>query len=110
MLLLLLLACAKQGTRGAGTIAGASACAGCAPPLERVADVALPGDAVRFDYMDVDTANGHLVIAHMNDDSVDIVNLDDGSLAVELTGIPTARGVAVGAEAGMIFVTSSPLT
>ena len=78
-------------------------------PLELVAEVDLPGAPVRFDYQDIDFTNGHLVIAHMNDDSVDIVNLSDGSLAEELTGIPTARGVAVAPEVGLVFVTSSPI-
>src|SRR5206468_3755240 len=49
-------------------------------PLVLVADVALPGRAVRFDYQDLDLAKGLLVIAHMNDDSVVIVNSSDGSL------------------------------
>ena len=35
-------------------------------PLTLVADVDLPGKAVRFDYQDVDGELDHLVIAHMN--------------------------------------------
>jgi DNA-binding beta-propeller fold protein YncE len=89
--------------------------AGCHPasaavglPLTLVADVALPGKAARFDYQDLDPARGHLVIAHMNDASVVIVNLSDGSVAKVLPGIPVARGVIVGGEVGRIFITSSP--
>jgi DNA-binding beta-propeller fold protein YncE len=77
-------------------------------PLVLVADVDLPGKAVRFDYQDVDVAKGLLVIAHMNDASVVIVKLSDGSLVKVLPGIPTARGVVVGDDVGRIFVTSSP--
>lgn len=77
-------------------------------PLEKVADVDLPGKAVRFDYQDVDAAHGHLVIAHMNDASVVVVNLSDGSVAKVLPNIPMARGVVVAADVGRIFVTSSP--
>ena len=107
-MLLLLLACAKESPKSVAA-AAAAACSGCAADqLVSVGDVALPGDNVRFDYQDIDSANGHLIIAHMNDDSVDIMNLSDGSLAAELTDIRTARGIAVGSEAGMIFVTSSP--
>lgn len=75
--------------------------------LELVADVELPGAAVRFDYQDIDIANGHLIIAHMNDDSVDVVDLGDGSTVKELADVPTARGVVVAPEIGMFFVTAS---
>lgn len=94
-------------------------CSSCAPgkrtppaaasprlPLELVADVPLPGGATRFDYQDIDAAHGHLVLAHMNDASVLVLNLADGSVAKLLPGIPKARGVTVGG--GRIFVTSSP--
>lgn len=77
-------------------------------PLVLVADVDLPGAAVRFDYQDLDVARGHLVIAHMNDASVVVVNTSDGSVVKVLAGIPAARGVAVADDVGRIFVTSSP--
>jgi YVTN family beta-propeller protein len=75
-------------------------------PLVLVGDVGLPGGATRFDYQEVDPAHGHLVVAHMNDASVVILNLSDASGAKLLPNIPTPRGVAVGD--GRIFVTSSP--
>lgn len=77
-------------------------------PLVRVTDVDLPGRAVRFDYQDVDARRGHLVIAHMSDDSVVVVRLKDGSVVKVLPGIRTPRGVAVADEAARIFVTSMP--
>lgn len=77
-------------------------------PLVLVADVDLPGKAVRIDYQDLDPAKGHLVIAHMNDASVVVVNTGDGSVAKVLPGISTARGVVVAEDVGRIFVTSSP--
>jgi DNA-binding beta-propeller fold protein YncE len=104
-MLLLLLACSKHTTRAAA--AAATTCAaGCATHLEEVADVDLPGDAVRFDYQEIDTQNGHLVIAHMNDDSVDVVDVSDGSTLAEIADVPTARGVTIGTD--YIYVTSSP--
>ena len=81
---------------------------GASLPLVLVADVDLPGKAVRFDYQDLDVAKGHLVIAHMNDASVVVVNASDGSVVKVLPGIPTARGVVVADDVGRIFVTSSP--
>lgn len=92
----------SNGGDGGATAAGASF------PLVLVGDVDLPGKAVRFDYQDIDAANGHLVIAHMNDASVVVVNTKDGSLVKEIPGIPTARGVIVASDVGRIFVTSSP--
>ncbi len=77
-------------------------------PLVLVADVPLPGKAVRFDYQDIDAAKGHLVITHMNDASVVVVNTRDGSVVKVLASIPTARGVVVADDVGRIFVTSAP--
>src|SRR6476646_10346707 len=36
------------------------------PPLQKVADVPMPGSAVRFDYQSMDSGSGRLYIAHMN--------------------------------------------
>ncbi len=77
-------------------------------PLALVADVDLPGGATRFDYQDIDVALGHLVTTHMNDGSVLVTDLRDGSVLKELKGIPTARGVVVASDVGITFVTSSP--
>jgi YVTN family beta-propeller protein len=77
-------------------------------PLVHIADVPLPGKANRFDYQEIEPANRHLVIAHMSDASVVVVNLADGSVAKLVSGISTPRGVAVGDDIGRIFVTSSP--
>lgn len=97
---------AASSSGATGGDAGASAAGKV--PLVLVADVDLPGGATRFDYQDVDTSLGHLVIAHMNDGSVLVNDLRDGSVLKQLPNIPTARGVAVAADVGLTFVTSSP--
>jgi YVTN family beta-propeller protein len=74
--------------------------------LSLVGDVDVPGAANRFDYQEIDAANGQLVVAHMNDNSVLVLALADGSVRKLLPNIPTPRGVAVGD--GKIFVTSTP--
>jgi YVTN family beta-propeller protein len=74
--------------------------------LTLVNDVPLPGAANRFDYQEIDSANGQLVVAHMNDNAVLVLSLADGSVKKLLPNIPTPRGVAVGD--GKIFVTSTP--
>ena len=103
----LALAAALLGTASCG---GSRSSTSPGFPLVLVADVDLPGKATRFDYEDLDAAHGHLVIAHMNDGSVLVVNLSDGSVAKLLPNIPVARGVIVGDDVGRIFVTSSPHT
>ncbi len=96
--LLLLAACAHgKPTRSEST-----------EPLELVTDVALPGGATRFDYQDVDSVHRQLVVAHMNDNAVEILDLQDGSLRGRVTGIATPRGVVVAPDINRIFVTSKP--
>src|SRR5258706_14268348 len=101
--------CGNQPAAGPPDGGGVDAAtSGASLPLTLVADVALPGAATRFDYQEIDAAKGQLVIAHMNDNAVLIVDLADGSLRKQLTGIPTPRGVAVADDVGIIFVTSTP--
>jgi DNA-binding beta-propeller fold protein YncE len=76
--------------------------------LAQVADVPLPGGATRLDYQEIDPAKGLLVVAHMNDDAVDILDLADGKLRARIEHVPTPRGVAIADDAGLIFVTSTP--
>jgi hypothetical protein len=77
-------------------------------PLGLVADVPLPGAANRFDYQEVDAVRGQLVVAHMNANSVLVLDLATGAVRRELPNIPTPRGIAVAATEGLIFVTSMP--
>jgi DNA-binding beta-propeller fold protein YncE len=92
-------ACGAPGT-GDGSVAHF--------PLALVADIGLPGAANRFDYQDLDSLRARLVVAHMNDASVVVVDIGSDSVLKVFPNIPTARGVAVAADIGRIFVTSSP--
>lgn len=76
--------------------------------LVDVADTPLVGNPTRFDYQEIDPAKSQLVVAHMNDAAVLVLDLADGSLKTQLPGIPTPRGVAIGDDVGLIFVTSTP--
>lgn len=93
---------------GPSTADGGGPTASARPPLTLVADVALPGGATRFDYQDVDREHGHLIVAHMNDGTVLVVDLADGKPVKTLPNVPTARGIVVAPEIGRFFVTSSP--
>jgi DNA-binding beta-propeller fold protein YncE len=77
-------------------------------PLTLVSEMPLPGGSTRFDYQDIDPGTGHLVLTHMNDGSVVVAELKDGSVLKELKGIPVARGVVAADDVGLLFVTSSP--
>jgi DNA-binding beta-propeller fold protein YncE len=115
-LLSLLVACGGGGASGGATPSSSPSAetgptngeAAAQLPLVFVADVDLPGKPVRFDYQDVDRARGHLIVAHMNDASVIVADLKDGSVLKVLPNVPTARGVVVANEIARIFVTSSP--
>jgi DNA-binding beta-propeller fold protein YncE len=89
--LALLTGCVKSGT--------------AAVALVTVADVPLPGGATRFDYQEVDSEHGHLVLAHMGDSELLVLKLEDGSVAARFPGIETIRGVTVGG--GRIFATAT---
>ena len=104
--LVAIVAVAACSQRANGTVDGGTSSPGL--PLMLVADVALPGGATRFDYEEIDAAQGRLVVAHMNDNAVLILDLADGSVRQQLTGIPTPRGVAIADDVGLIFVTSTP--
>jgi DNA-binding beta-propeller fold protein YncE len=77
-------------------------------PLQQVSDFDLPGRSTRFDYQDIDKKLGHLVLAHMNDGVVLFVDLKDGSVLSQVANVPTARGVVIADDVGLVFVTSSP--
>jgi DNA-binding beta-propeller fold protein YncE len=90
-----------DGSVDGGTVAGAL-------PLVLVGDIDLPGNASRFDYQDVDRGKGHMVATHLADGSIVILDLATGAVIKEVKDLPTARGVAVADDIGVIFVTISP--
>jgi DNA-binding beta-propeller fold protein YncE len=62
-------------------------------PLERVADVPLPGPAVRFDYLSVDTTSDRLYISHMNAGELVVFDLGRGQVIGRIGGLPRVTGV-----------------
>ena len=94
-------ALAACGSRGGGGPPSGSL-------LSLVSDVGLPGGATRFDYQEIDPGRGQLVVAHMDDNSVLVLDLASGAVRANLPNIPTPRGVAIADDIGRIFVTSTP--
>ena len=64
-----------------------------APVLVRVADIPLPGPAVRFDYQSVDTAASRLYIAPMNAGELIVFNLATRKIEGTVEDLPRVTGV-----------------
>jgi hypothetical protein len=62
-------------------------------PLKQVADVPLPGPAVRFDYQSIDPSHGRLYIAHMNADQLVVFDTKKREVVANLDGFPNVLGV-----------------
>jgi DNA-binding beta-propeller fold protein YncE len=68
-----------------------------------VADVPLPGPAVRFDYQSVDTAAGRLYIAHMNAGTLLAFDTRARRVIADLPGFPSVHGVWAVPELGKVY-------
>ena len=54
--------------------------------MKQVAEVALPGPAVRFDYQSLDAKNGRLYLAHMNADQLVVFDTQRRQVIANLDG------------------------
>jgi DNA-binding beta-propeller fold protein YncE len=63
------------------------------PPLRLVADIPLPGAAVRFDYQSLDPTSGRLYIAHMNADQIVVFDTRSRQVVANLDGFARVHGV-----------------
>ena len=70
-----------------------------AAPLNRVADIPLPGTASRFDYQSLDPGSGRLFLAHMGAGRIVVFDVRAGRVIADLDSFPRVTGVlAVPAE------------
>jgi DNA-binding beta-propeller fold protein YncE len=76
-------------------------------PLKRVADVPLPGPAVRFDYQSLDTSHGRLYIAHMNADRLVVFDTKKREVVANLDGFPNVHGVWAVPELGRVYASAT---
>jgi DNA-binding beta-propeller fold protein YncE len=74
-----------------------------APPLKTVADVLLPGPAVRFDYQSLDPTTGRLYIAHMNADRLVVFDTGAREVLANIGGFTRVHGVWVVPEIERLF-------
>jgi DNA-binding beta-propeller fold protein YncE len=76
-------------------------------PLKQVADVPLPGPAVRFDYQSLDTSQGRLYIAHMNADQLVVFDTKKREVVANLDGFPNVHGVWAAPELGRVYASAT---
>lgn len=62
-------------------------------PLIKVADIPLPGPAVRFDYQSYDAINGRLYISHMNAGHLVVFDTRSSRVVANLPGFSSVHGV-----------------
>ena len=72
-------------------------------PLKKVADVPLPGRAVRFDYQSLDASQGRLYIAHMNADQLVVFDTQKREVVANLDGFSRVHGVWAVPELGRVY-------
>jgi len=96
LVLAVLLAAASCGDTGGGSL-----------PLRRVADVALPGSASRFDYQDVDVGRRRLFIAHLGASRIDVVDLVSLRVVAAIPGVSQVHGVRVAPDLGRLYASAT---
>lgn len=76
-------------------------------PLKVVADVPLPGPAVRFDYQYFDPSQGRLYIAHMNANQLVVFDTKKRAVIANLDGFPSVHGVWAVPELGRVYASAT---
>ena len=76
-------------------------------PLKRVADVPLPGPAVRFDYQSLDASHNRLYIAHMNADQLVVFDTKERKVVANLDGFPSVHGVWAVPELDRVYASAT---
>lgn len=74
-----------------------------APVLRTVADVPLPGPAVRFDYQSLDTGSNRLYIAHMDADQLVVFDIGTRKVVANLDGFDRVHGVIAAPATGRVY-------
>src|SRR5277367_91972 len=71
--------------------------------LTKVADIPMPGPAVRFDYQTFDPSNGRLYIAHMNADQLVVFDTLKRQVVANLDGFRRVHGVTIAPEIHRLY-------
>lgn len=76
-------------------------------PLKKVADLPLPGPAVRFDYQSLDKSQGRLYIAHMGANQLVVFDTRKRVVIANLDGFPSVHGVWAVPELGRVYASAT---
>ena len=76
-------------------------------PLVKVADVPLPGPAVRFDCLSLDQTQGRLYVSHMNADQLLVFDINKNEVVANLDGFPRVHGVWGVPELSKIYASTT---
>jgi len=76
-------------------------------PLQTVADVPLPGLAVRFDYQSLDSTSGRLYIAHMNADHLVVFDTQKREVLANISGFAGVHGVWAVPELQRVYASAT---
>src|SRR6202521_3861111 len=72
-------------------------------PLKKVADVPMPGPAVRFDYQSLDATQERLYISHMNANQLVVFDTNKREVVANLDGFSSVHGVWAVPELGRVY-------
>jgi YVTN family beta-propeller protein len=89
------------------TTGSVAAAAGEKPPLRAIGDYRLPGASTRWDYMSIDPSGASLVLAHLGDSSVVVVDPRDKSVRGQVGQISQVHGVLAVSDLGGIYATAT---
>src|SRR5262245_26565953 len=75
--------------------------------LKQIADIPLPGAAVRFDYQSLDVDHQRLYIAHMNANQLVVFDTNTRTVAANLEGFRKVHGVWAVPELGRVYASTT---
>lgn len=75
--------------------------------LKKVADIPLPGPAVRFDYQSLDAEHGRLYIAHLNADQLVVFDTQMRQVVANLDGFKRVHGVIAVPQIDRVFASAT---
>ena len=73
------------------------------PVLTTVAEIPMPGPAVRFDYQSLDVEHGRLYISHMNANQLVVFDTRKRQVVANLDGFSRVHGVIAVPEIGRVY-------
>lgn len=77
------------------------------PLLSLVADIPMPGTAVRFDYQSLDPKSNRLYISHMNDGHVVVFDVKTRKVIANIDGVAGSTGVLAVPQLSRVFACAS---